>query len=84
MRARVCFSKLEGESEVWGIKKGDTIVVVDDENLKIEGKGCSGEGDKPSGCETVWNDVGGNRTGLSLMNEDPRNREEDVDEELRE
>ena len=57
------------------------MVVVDNENMKIEQKGFFGKGNKLSGCETVWNDVGGNQTGLSLMNEDLRNREEHVGEE---
>ena len=37
-----------------------------------------------SGCETVWNDVGGNRTGLAEMNAGLRNHGEHVNEEPRE
>ena len=35
-------------------------VVVDNENAKVEKKRFFGKGDKLSGCETVWNNVGGN------------------------
>jgi hypothetical protein len=53
------FSKLGGESEVWGMKVRDTMV-VDNEKVKVEEKGHSGEGERRSGHEIVWNDVGGN------------------------
>jgi len=48
-------------------------VVVDNENVKVEGKRCSGEG------EIVWNDVEGNQMGLALMNEGRIGREVVVD-----
>jgi len=73
-----------GESEVWEMKMVDTLVVVDNKNVKIEEKGCSGEDKRVSGHEIVWNDAGGNQMDLSPMNEDLRNREEDVDEEQKE
>ena len=66
------------------MKAGDALVVVDNENVKIEKKGYCGESKEKSGHEIVWNGVGGNQTGLTLMNEDLRSREEDVDEEQKE
>ena len=65
------------------MKMEDVKVVVDNKNMKLEQKGFSGEGDKPFGCETVWNDVGENRTGLALMNEGSKNHEVCIDEKLR-
>jgi len=74
------------ESEVWEIKTEDAMVVVNNENAKIGYKQFFGAGKEPSGCgcEIVWNNVGGNQTGLALMNEDLRNHEEDVDKEQQE
>jgi hypothetical protein len=82
-KRRVCFLKPEGESEVWGMKTGDAMVVADNENVKIEEKGYFGESEGKSGHEIVWNDVGGNQTGLAEMNEGRKNHEVRVDEELR-
>ena len=62
----------------------DARVVVDNKDAKIEKKRFFGEGGKLSGCETVWNNVGGNRTGLAEMNTGLRNHREHVDEEPRE
>jgi hypothetical protein len=83
-KQRVWFLKPEGESTVWGMKTGDAMVVADNENVKIEEKGYFCESEGKSGHKIVWNDVGGNRMGLALMNEDLRNHKEDVDEEQRE
>jgi len=66
------------------MKMEDVKVVVNNKNMKLEQKGFSGKGDKPFGCETVWNDVGENRTGLALMNEDLRNHEEHIGEKQEE
>jgi len=77
------FSKLGGESEVWGMKVRDTMV-VDNEKVKVEEKGHSGEGERRSGHEIVWNDVGGNRRGSAKRNEDLKNHEECVGEEQKE
>jgi hypothetical protein len=41
------------------MKVRDTMV-VDNEKVKVEEKGHSGEGERRSGHEIVWNDVGGN------------------------
>ena len=62
---------------------GDALVVVDNGNVKIAKRGCSGEGERQPGHEVVWNDVGENRTGLAEMNEGRKNHEVRVDEELR-
>jgi hypothetical protein len=76
------FTKLEGKSEVWGMKTG-TMVAVDNKNVKVEKNGHSGEGERQRGHEIVWNDVEGNQTGLAEMNEGRKNHEVRVDEELR-
>jgi len=46
------FSKRE--SEVWGIKARDAMV-VDNENVKIEGRGCSGEDERQPGHDSHQN-----------------------------
>ena len=58
-------------------------MVVDNEDVKIEKKGYSGESERKHGDELVWNNVGGNRMGLAEMNKDPKNHEGRIDEELR-
>jgi hypothetical protein len=35
-KRRAHFSKHSGESEVWEMKMGDALVVVDNENAKVE------------------------------------------------
>ena len=59
------------------------MVVVDNGNVKITKRGCSGEGERQPGHEVVWNNVGENRTGLAEMNEGWKNHKVRVDEELR-
>ena len=65
------------------MKMGDTLVGVDNEKIKIEEQGHSGEGKRQSGHEIVWNGVGGNQTGLAEMNEGSKNHKVCVDEKLR-
>jgi hypothetical protein len=62
---------------------GDALVVLDNGNVKIVKRGCSGEGERQPGHEVVWNDVGENRMGLAEMNEGRKNHEVRIDEELR-
>jgi len=78
------FSKPGGGSEVWEVKTRGALVVVDNKNVKIEETKCFGESERKPMHKIVWNDVGGNRMRLAPMNEELRNHEEHVDEELRE
>ena len=82
-KQRACFLKLGEKSAVWEMKMRDTRAAVDNKDVKIEKKRYSGESERKHGDELVWNDVGGNRTGLALMNEDLKNHEGHIDEELR-
>ena len=62
-KRRACFSKLGGKSAVWEMKMRNTRVAVDNEDVKIEKKGYSGESEREHRHEIVWNDIGGSRMG---------------------
>ena len=51
------------------------MVVVDNENAKVEKKGIFGEGKRQPGHEIAWNGVGGNQTGFVSLSEGLINRE---------
>ena len=83
-KQRACFSKLGEKSAVWEMKMRDARVAVNNKDAKIEKKGYSGESERKHRDKLVWNDVGGNQTGLAEMNTGLRNHGEHVDKEPRE
>jgi hypothetical protein len=62
-KQRACFSKLGVKSTVWEIKMRNAKVAINNEDVKIEKKGYSGESEREHRHEIVWNDVGGSQMG---------------------